>query len=47
MPSCIQAMTPVGFFLWRRISEQSAGESDSALIAEITIETDTATANCL
>jgi hypothetical protein len=46
MPFCIQAMTPRGFLRCRRISEQSAGESDSALMAEITIDTDTATANC-
>ena len=38
---------PVGFFLWRRINEHSAGDSVSALIAEITIDTETATANCL
>ena len=47
MPFCSQAITPFGFLRWRRISEQSAGESDSALIAEITMETETATANCL
>jgi hypothetical protein len=47
MRPCIHAITPVGFFLWRRISEHRAGESDSALIAEITIDTATATANCL
>ena len=46
MPFCSQAMTPRGFLRWRRISEHSAGDSDSALIAEITIETETATANC-
>lgn len=39
-------MTPVGFLRWRRISEQRAGDSDSALIADSTIDTDTATANC-
>jgi len=46
MPFCSQAMTPRGFLRWRRIREQRAGESDSALIAEMIIETDTATANC-
>ena len=45
MRPCIQPMTPVGFLRWRRISEQSAGESESALIAEMIIDTDTATAN--
>ena len=39
-------MTPVGFLRCFRISEQSAGDSVSALIAEMIIETDTATANC-
>ena len=35
MPFCSRAVMPVGFLRWRRISEQSAGDSDSALIAEI------------
>ena len=42
-----QIMTPLGLPRWRRISEQSAGDSDSALMAEITIDTDTAIANWL
>ena len=46
MPFCIQAMTPRGLRRWRKISEHSAGESDSALMAEMIIDTDTATANC-
>ena len=47
MPFCSHAMTPLGLPRWRRISEHSAGDSDRALMAEITIDTDTATANWL
>ena len=46
MPWCKRAMMPPLPVRRRRISEQSAGESDRALMAEITIEAETATANC-
>ena len=46
MPRMIPPM--IGFRPWprRRISAQSAGDSDSALTAEISIDTETTTANC-